>query len=630
MSYGCIFSVLSLILLFLPECGATKLTARKLFHRRVHLRSSHYLAKNPNSCFASLNISFRQTRQVSRFSFAPGLRPTAHRNPLGSRWILRGTKSNDPPKSLPPQRNSRQIFQFFAIYIILPFLICTILNMTNDIYVLSKEQFNSALASSGFDPQITTPGSDEYIALSNLYNESMQSLFILLLSKRLALYLIATVATIYAGWRSYGAIRAAENGSIGGPGEALDRLNREILKGENFDFNDSEAIDCIKQSLKEEKEIAKNEENLLSTLIDQSPQSSNIGRTIAILLPLVLTASLVISYEIVVASDVKNAAIDAAGDTFWSETYGWVSTYLPYLTALPSLTLCLLFTSAEFRRFFPPKYLMLTSNSIALRTPVLCTGNIVAFFYVTGAYLAKSHPTLTLNESIATSASIDLWPLQNGVNVALATTVTRALAPFLVSTSSNTKKSIRTIALALIGVTLFDAISVFGTVVNAAMNAMPTESSSIMARSKLASVSRSPPLVSPWQPGLLEIVIGHGNAITTDALGLGDVVFPACLVAWGLHADACCAASDVDVSTTDEVHDRSINHSKIFGNNQYTFAAIAGYLFGSFLTEIVGSFSFLGKGAGLPALVFLVPAMLMFVLFVSWRKGEIEEVWGHR
>ena len=138
MSYGCIFSVLSLILLFLPECGATKLAAGKLFHRRVHLRSSHYLGKNPNSCFASLNISFRQTRQVSRFSYAPGLRPTAHRNPLGSRWILRGTKSNDPPKSLLPQRNAGQVFQFFAIYIILPFLICTILNMTNDIYCICR------------------------------------------------------------------------------------------------------------------------------------------------------------------------------------------------------------------------------------------------------------------------------------------------------------------------------------------------------------------------------------------------------------------------------------------------------------------------------------------------------------
>ena len=66
------------------------------------------------------------------------------------------------------------------------------------------------------------------------------------------------------------------------------------------------------------------------------------------------------------------------------------------------------------------------------------------------------------------------------------------------------------------------------------------------------------------------------------------------------------------------------------GKYQYTSAAIAGYLSGSFLTEIVGSFSLLGKGAGLPALVFLVPIMLMFVTFVSWRRGEMEEVWEPR
>ena len=159
------------------------------------------------------------------------------------------------------------------------------------------------------------------------------------------------------------------------------------------------------------------------------------------------------------------------------------------------------------------------------------------------------------------------------------------------------------------------------------MDAIPTESSvmEVVARSKLASTSQS-----PWQPGLLEIVIGHDNAVITDALGLGDVVFPACLIAWGLNADACCSASDVGVATIDEVNDKSFHHSEPSWKYHYTSAAIAGYLFGSFLTEIVGSFSLLGKGAGLPALVFLVPIMLMFVTFVSWRRGEMEEVWGPR
>jgi hypothetical protein len=240
--------------------------------------------------------------------------------------------------------------------------------MTNDDYQMAKQQFNSALASSCFDPQITIPGGTTYTTLSNLYNDSMRSLFVSLLSKRLALYLIATVATIYAGWRSYGAIGAIQNGIIGGPGEALDRLNGEILKETQFGFDGADTIDDDNQSLKdekeEEKESANNKENVFSTLIDQSRQSSNIGKSIAILLPLGLTASLVLSYEIVASGGVNNDAIYVVGDTFWSEIYGWVSTYLPYLTALPSLTLCLLFTSAEFRRIFPTKDLMLKSISI--------------------------------------------------------------------------------------------------------------------------------------------------------------------------------------------------------------------------------------------------------------------------
>jgi hypothetical protein len=86
-------------------------------------------------------------------------------------------------------------------------------------------------------------------------------------------------------------------------------LNGEILKGIQFSFDDADTIDDDNQSIKEEKEEEKesahNIENVFSTLIDQSPQPSNIGKSIAILLPLVLTASLVISYEIVASGGVK-------------------------------------------------------------------------------------------------------------------------------------------------------------------------------------------------------------------------------------------------------------------------------------------------------------------------------------
>ena len=87
-------------------------------------------------------------------------------------------------------------------------------------------------------------------------------------------------------------------------------------------------------------------------------------------------------------------------------------------------------------------------------------------------------------------------------------------------------------ALALVGLAIFDAVATFGTVANAATSAadVPSASMSVMeavARSKLAS----------WQPGLLEVIVGHDNSVVTEALGLGDVVFPSILVAWGLAVD---------------------------------------------------------------------------------------------
>jgi len=263
------------------------------------------------------------------------------------------------------------------------------------------------------------------------------------------------------------------------------------------------------------------------------------------------------------------------------------------------------------------------------------------------------------------------------VNIALATTVTRALAPFLVgfpfssypsATTSGSKTmdskgktqkklhlSIQTIALASLGVTLFDAISVFGTVVNAAsiddmigsssnLIAADTASSSsisvmeAVARSKLSSssVSSSSSGISPWQPGLLEIILGGR---VTDALGLGDVVFPACLVAWAFVADAVAVRNRLveEFENNGEGNGDYSNNGAVFSVNgvsnkgsylySYTTAAIMGYILGSFLTEIAGSFSLLGPGSsGLPALVFLIPCMLIAVVLLAAVRGEAEDV----
>ena len=478
----------------------------------------------------------------------------------------------------------------------------------------------------------------EYMSASNMYNTSMQSLLVLLLSKRVALYFLATMATLYAGWRASVTIVAIEMRYLGGPGMALDNLNREVLKGEtsvaiiNGSSSSSSSItnaadDVVddatmmknSSSDKEKEEDDDDDEKLFAKLVDNSPQSTKIGGAIALTLPLLLGASLALSYTLI--SFFKNGSSSEGlplipssfiGNEHWSAIQG----VLPYLTSIPSMALCLLFVATEFRSVSTTKAPSTKTSSM------MCGENIAALFYVVGAYIAKVYPTITIGDW-----NLDLAPLQNGVNIAFAAVVVRALSPFLISytstsgsssTSSSTPPSIsiRTMALALIGVTMFDGISVFGTVANAA-----TIDTVAPAASVMETVATYKADAQLWNPGLLSVVVGHSqNAKITEALGLGDVVFPACLIAWGFFADA------VGKSTTTD--DTEVNEAPKKQQISYTTATTAGYIIGSAATEIVGSFSLLGGGRGLPALIFLLPSMLLAVTTVAWSRGELNEVWG--
>jgi len=309
--------------------------------------------------------------------------------------------------------------------------------------------------------------------------------------------------------------------------------------------------------------------------------------------------------------------------------------------------LCLLFLAAEFRWMMqlPPPPVS-NDASFESRTEaadgaasILCTANILALAYVSIAYAAKIHPTISLPDGYY----LDLWPLQNGVNLALAATVSRALTPFLLPSGRDENeggKSIRTAALALVGLALFDAVSTLGTVTQVANAATTAEavstsmSTATSGSSVMETVARS--RLESWGPGLLEIVLGHGDASkVTEALGLGDVVFPSILVAWGFVADGAGSnevAGESDGSTHtsgdgggDDVLPRSAPGPFVVG---YATASVAGYVLGSFATEIVGTFGLLGDRSGLPALVFLVPCMLGAVTLTALARDELDEVWG--
>ena len=528
------------------------------------------------------------------------------------------------------QNNKKKSQQLIPLlmYTVVPFLPAITVQSLNDQYQQMIQQFNIAASSLPSTYNVADiKDSIEYITASNLYNESMQSLLILLLSKRVALYFVATCTTMYAGYRASITICAISSGNLSGPGQALDNLNREVLKGESFiemttaDNSNDDDVTMESMDLKNENE------NLFATLVDDNPQSTNVGSAIALILPLLLGASLALSYMLISffndGGGGSGASISASiiGDEYWTAIQG----LLPYLSSLPSMVLCLFFVATEFRSVSN------NNKASADSLPLLYAENIAALLYVAGAYIAKVYPTISIGEW-----NLDLGPLQNGVNIAFGATVVRALAPFFIPTSKSNNStssldsapspsiSIRTMALALIGVTMFDGISVFGTVANAAsidtVATVAAPTTSVMERVATYKLESSPAQL--WNPGLLSVIVGHNqNAKITEALGLGDVVFPACLVAWSCFADNAMAQSQTAIDN-ESVDLPKKNHIS------YTSATTAGYVIGSAATEIVGSFSLLGSGRGLPALIFLIPAMLLAVTTLAYSRGELSEVWG--
>jgi len=188
----------------------------------------------------------------------------------------------------PPVRSSFELIPILH-YGLVPFIPAALLQILNDDYQTVKAQFNVAAAT--LPPDIAKD-STEYLAVSSVYEDAMQKLFVLLLSKRLALYFLATLATLYAGWRASLTVNAVQNCSIGA-GESLDRLNREILEGETFSTSPSDKTD----------EETDQDEQTFATLVDQNPElSSNVGNGLALALPLILGFTLAVSYFAVQAS----------------------------------------------------------------------------------------------------------------------------------------------------------------------------------------------------------------------------------------------------------------------------------------------------------------------------------------
>ena len=185
------------------------------------------------------------------------------------------------------------------------------------------------------------------------------------------------------------------------------------------------------------------------------------------------------------------------------------------------------------------------------------------------------------------------WPLRNLVNSCIAVTVARGLQ----------LPTLPLVAAALSGLVAYDTLSVYGTgaLVAPAAAAEAAAGASQASQSVMEAVARAKLSGSgPWQPGLLSVVVGGK---TTDALGLGDAVFPAMLSGWALRRDLLARGAGSE------------------GGEVYFKAAMGGYCIGCFLCEVTNS------GGGQPALLVLVPTMLATVLTTATVRGELLDIW---
>lgn len=191
-----------------------------------------------------------------------------------------------------------------------------------------------------------------------------------------------------------------------------------------------------------------------------------------------------------------------------------------------------------------------------------------------------------------------VWPLKNLVNSCLAVTAARAIQI----------PKFKYVALALSLLVGYDVISVYGTgALVAPASAAQEAASSVMetvARSKLQGGGF-------WQPGLLEVVV---NGKTTDALGLGDVVVPSMLAGWAMREDGKLALKSQDG------YDQEAAAARGPISGAYSSAALGGYAAGCFLCEVFNS------GGGQPALLFIIPPMLLMSLSVAGFRGDLSRL----
>jgi len=173
------------------------------------------------------------------------------------------------------------------------------------------------------------------------------------------------------------------------------------------------------------------------------------------------------------------------------------------------------------------------------------------------------------------------WPVQNVLCMCLAIATARALQ----------FSNFAALCAAAAALVVYDVASVAATLplATAAVGAKATTSAAAAA-SPMGAVAVSR-LTEGFQPGLLQVRLGGR---VSDVLGLGDAVFPALVAGFAKR------------------YDLAQEESRLFP------AALAGFGVGCLLCELSPGID----GRGLPALLYILPVMLLAVLATATVDGD--------
>lgn len=447
----------------------------------------------------------------------------------------------------------------------------------------------------------------------------------LLLLKRVFIY---SAAITGVDWM---AKRSLSDSGESGLGERLAGLNEEML-----DF-----------SLEQEKEgVAKSPVNLGSDFNEQAaPLLAQLddmgGQEKALALPVLVALSLLASFAGLQLSQQANAWLQmqaAQSEAASQQVLDPVAIQVlsQSFSAVATVGVCTLFSKAEIQRLL----LDAEENSdggMAVRNIGGNATNIALVFSV----VAVLNPVLTkLIPPSPYWQGNGLWPLSNIVNLLVGATISRAFQLptlpivltalgalvaydvfFVLGTQALTdggQSIMEAVAMAKLQAT---SSAVSGAAASVASSVGDGASSAAAATSLLPSPQSQPAapaaaeammgaIGSHWRPGLLQVSL---NGKVSDALGLGDVIFPSLLAGWALRYDN--RSRDSGSASGDDEDDS--------GRQVYP-SALGGYALGCLLCELFQT------GAGQPALLYVVPAMVgvmatlnLDLLLDETRRGEL-------